>query len=526
MTSGPRSEPPAVRRADLLPRLLLGLSALVGLYFSLGFVQHAPLLWIAPVPLLLLAFELRWTAAACSTFIICYLALTNIFVAAGYTLESQNLAVYLGYGVDLENYYQPAVWYALTVTILVLATRATLEQRPDWTSLWVYPLGWVAFEYLSAQVRGGDAVSSLAGTQLYFLPLVQLVSVTGVWGVTLLLTAVPAGIAGVWHFRYQPRQAALALLVPLSLLTLVLVFGAWRLSREPSSKQIAVGIAAAADVFESVEARSDGRPETPQSGVALDEYARLVAQLAAAGAEVVLLREKCVPATSATQAEVRERIAQLARSAEVTVIIGVEQHGDPGPPRTPGRNEALVYAPGGQLLVDYAKVHMIRGLEDEFAPGADPGLVPSTDPRWGVAICKDLDFPSWQRTYSREGVGILFVPALDFGEDGWLHARSAVLRGIEGGFAVVRAGGQGLLTASDGRGRILAQTTTSPRGPVMVLVHVEPGSGSTFYAWTGDWLAWFSIAGLMVLLARAFRQYLPRWRRTGGNELVVRSPNP
>ena len=49
----------------------------------------------------------------------------------------------------------------------------------------------------------------------------------------------------------------------------------------------------------------------------------------------------------------------------------------------------------------------------------------------------------------------MLVPAYDFDRDASLHASMAVLRGVEGGFSVVRAARHGLLTVSDRYGRIV-----------------------------------------------------------------------
>jgi|HubBroStandDraft_1064217.scaffolds.fasta_scaffold256862_3 hypothetical protein len=38
---------------------------------------------------------------------------------------------------------------------------------------------------------------------------------------------------------------------------------------------------------------------------------------------------------------------------------------------------------------------------------------------------------------SRNGVVLLIVPASDFGEDGWLHGRMAILRGVKSGSRVL-----------------------------------------------------------------------------------------
>ena len=56
-----------------------------------------------------------------------------------------------------------------------------------------------------------------------------------------------------------------------------------------------------------------------------------------------------------------------------------------------------------------------------------------------LAICKDLDFPITIRGDAQKGIRLMMVPAADFESDGWIHARMSILRGVENGFAVVRA---------------------------------------------------------------------------------------
>ncbi len=62
-----------------------------------------------------------------------------------------------------------------------------------------------------------------------------------------------------------------------------------------------------------------------------------------------------------------------------------------------------------------------------------------------MAICKDMDFERTLRADARQGaIRILAVPANDFVKDDWIHARMAIMRGVENGFAVVRSAFHGI----------------------------------------------------------------------------------
>jgi hypothetical protein len=40
---------------------------------------------------------------------------------------------------------------------------------------------------------------------------------------------------------------------------------------------------------------------------------------------------------------------------------------------------------------------MLPGPETGYEIGAAPGLFPAPAAQWGVAICKNMDFPGWSR---------------------------------------------------------------------------------------------------------------------------------
>lgn len=147
---------------------------------------------------------------------------------------------------------------------------------------------------------------------------------------------------------------------------------------------------------------------------------------------------------------------------------------------------------------------MLPPLEAQFTPGAAPGLLGAD---MAMAICKDMDFPRTIRqdalAPARESIRLMVVPAGDFVADGWLHGRMAVMRGVENGFAVVRAADQGLLTASDAQGRLIARKAAGPHGMDSIVADVPLGPGPTLHTRIGDVFPWASLALTLLLGAVA-----------------------
>jgi len=115
-----------------------------------------------------------------------------------------------------------------------------------------------------------------------------------------------------------------------------------------------------------------------------------------------------------------------------------------------------------------------------------------------------LGIAKLSREYALQGANLLLVPAWDFNLDRWLHARMAVLRAVENGFALARSARNGLLTLSDNRGRVIAETATVPGRFVSITGKVNVVHEQTFYTRTGDWFAWLCVAMFVILLAFPF----------------------
>jgi len=168
------------------------------------------------------------------------------------------------------------------------------------------------------------------------------------------------------------------------------------------------------------------------------------------------------------------------------------------------------------MVAEYEKHHLVPLIESDFASGDTPRLFSGPGAQWGVAICKDLDFPGWSREYGRRGVRLLAVPALDFVRDGRMHSRMALTRGVENGFAVARAAGQGVVTLSDAYGRVLGEESSAMSPEARVVRLITAGPGATFYTRYGDWFGWADVllAGSLLVVIAFRRQPAGRERIT------------
>jgi apolipoprotein N-acyltransferase len=455
-------------------------------YFGNGLNPVWPLVWLAPLPVLWLALRQPWQTAALSAVAAIALGGLNLWSYFTTTLGSPA-------AVWVLNFVSGGVVFAAGV----LVYRRLVLKGAVWSGLFAVPAFWVAAEYLRNVATPHGSAGSLAYSQLQFLPFLQLASVTGPWGMTFVLLLVPAAVAVSLHVRHScVRRSLYVATAGLGTLAAVLAYGTVRLWTSPTQPQSAkVGLIA-----------SDGKPEAPvaEPGEPAERlfraYAAAAEKLAAGGAEAILLPEKVGVTIEGRSEGMDVPLQALSARTGATIVAGVV-HVD-GPVKY---NEARIYVPNETDVQRYDKQHMLPPFESNLRPGTSLVMLSRAQQRWGIAICKDMDFAFPARQYGQDGAGLMLVPAWDFVVDAGWHGHMAVMRGVENGFSVARAARTGFLTVSDDRGRILAEVSSSSAPFATLLADVPANHSWTVYQWLGDWFAWAAMVLLCWTSIRAIR---------------------
>jgi apolipoprotein N-acyltransferase len=335
---------------------------------------------------------------------------------------------------------------------------------------------------------------NISYSQMNFLPILQIASITGIWGISFCVLLFASTVAAL----LSPGAAATK--IPLAagtflFLAVVLGFGSWRLASTPKNSPSIKAALIASDAPENIQA------DSPSGAASIfQRYADYMKPLAQQGVQLFVLPEHSGPITNGSQADADAFWGQLAKQTGAFIAIGIDRI-------TPNVswNQVRLYAPNGQFVGSYNKHHLLPHWEDQFAPDVKRTVLSMPSGKWGMEICKDMDFPRLSTQYSQDGIGLLIVPAWDFVDDGWLHGRMAILRGVESGFSIARSAKLGILTATDDRGRILAQRNTI--GPVFasVIVNIPVHHDATIYSRFGNWFAWLCIAVLLLAITSAIR---------------------
>ena len=467
-----------MRSHKLLYIVAAGLVSAVFAYLGTGLHPIWWALWLAPIPVLAIAPRLRGSAAFLLGAIAWLIGETNQWNYVRHEIE-------LPLQITVLYFTVPAVVFGLGV----LFVRSFIRRGSLFLASLSFPVYWVAYEYLTATASPHSTWGNLAYTQMNCLPVIQIAALTGIWGISFIVFlfagavgALLSGAGGPW------RRRVLAVAVGFVVCAL-LVFGKWRLQSNPSAQSVAVTLIVR-DVPMSVYLGSE-----EQALELLREYTDELRRVTPAGTQAVVLPEKIGRISESALPEVDALFSSAASATRAAIVLGLVR-------RTPSGafNSSRLYSANGKLEANYDKHHLVPGVEPEKS-GDKRVILDEPSGRWGLQICKDMDFPKLSREYAAEGANLLLVPAWDFNLDRWLHARMAALRAVENGFALARSARNGLLTLSDNRGRILAEAATAPGRFVSITGKVNVSREESFYTRTGDWFAWLCVAVFVSLLA-------------------------
>ncbi|MGA3162411.1 MAG: nitrilase-related carbon-nitrogen hydrolase [Terracidiphilus sp.] len=469
----------SLRYKHLALQIVAAVAAGILLRFVVGLQPVWWLVWIAPVPLLLMAIrfnprDARWTVT-----------LAAVIGASG-NFHYYRLVMPLRF-VIVAIAMQSLLW-----GFLILATRRVVVRYQAWWTVFVYPVLWVAMDTLMAALLPDGNWGSLAYSQGDILPILQVTSLFGAAGLLFMIALVPSALALAIAYGHALRHGWIAYAITALLLGSSIMYGFLRLQSPVNGVETTFGIV-------SIDDPIGLKASASYAANILGEYDRHVAELAAQGAQVIVLPEKIAFLTPARAAEWQQHFSAVARQNHVwlEVSVGIDDGKNP-------TNWAWLFTPEGALATSYQKHHMAPPeRRDKYISGTEYSVHTIDGYAYGLAICKDMHFAALGRAYGQRHAAVMLVPAWDFDYlDGWMEARTTVVRGIENGYSIIRASREGLLTASDAYGRILAERPSSDMpGSTLLVKMVVTNPVPALYTRIGNLLGWLCVAGAVVLLS-------------------------
>ena len=439
---------------------------------------------------------------------------------------------------DMRGYPAHGVWLLLGLTVfpLVRAVRFTLPYVTDrlvsprlgtWPRMLVFPAAFVASDWLMGLIHLTGTFGSPAYSQYGVLPLMQLVSVTGMYGLTFLVMWFASAVNAAWEHGFRWRAARVPLGVFASVLAVVFAFGYARLSLSaPTSPTVkAAAITISPPVFNQANNGLDlmtfNRATSAQRAAWRPRFKATVDQMLARtatafrqGAKLAVWQEQSALVLPQDRQSAISRAEVLARShgAYLEIWLGVLTQ---SPSLPYFLNQAVLISPAGHVVWTYEKTYPVLGVDSAITP-TGRGVLPVADTPYGrltTVICNDVTYPGLLRQAGRNGADILLVPTHEpypFEESA--NAAQVVYRAIENGTSLIRPSGGDISLMTDYQGRVIASQNYSASNDGILLANVPTRGVWTLYSRIGDAFAYLCTIGLLlgIHLARVAKRNAKR----------------
>jgi apolipoprotein N-acyltransferase len=412
----------------------------------------------------------------------------------------------------------PGIGYFIFVVILCvfnssffLIDRLLAPRLKGFVSTLVFPLAMVTMQYIMTIVSPYGSFGSLAYTQYGNLPLLQVLSVTGLSGITFLLAWFASVVNWAWEQHFEWKKVWRGVVTYADILAVILIAGGASLISPPASDTVRMAAIPATEIFEMSQDTQDSA-ERFQSGnitetelesirtefnANIDDLLERSEREASAGAKIIFWSEGAGYVLEQDETTLIERGGMLANQEGVylgmalaTMISGQRLV----------ENKIVLIEPSGEVAWEYIKARPVPG---EPSVRGD-GEILTLDTPYGkiaAAICFDMDFPNLIRQAGKAGVDVMFNPANDWEEVAPLRMRMATFRAIENGFSLVRPTSHGLSVAADYQARVLGLTNYFTSEDPVMIAYIPTEGVTTIYSRIGDLFAWLCMAGLVTVIA-------------------------
>jgi apolipoprotein N-acyltransferase len=494
-------------------RLALAVASGAALAFAFPNFNLPLLAWISVAGLMLSAFGASVPFAALCGFLY---GMTFYFISTPwiYTVLRQwgPLPVWQAAGVMLIMAGASSVFKLLFAAGISLWGRSGVAKVAC-----VAPFLWVSTEYLFDRFPNiGFPWNLLGYAAAHSLALVQITTITGIYGLSLLVAAFNALVFwAILQPSARRRRAALCVAAAAAVLALVAWLGARFV---PTAQPERIAHLVQPDFPQSMEYPYDWMTIHRAD---LDDLEQLSVSAARLEPGPIIWPETPAP-FSMQEAPFAIRAARIAHESSTDFILGAVDW-----KRTPTGeepyNSAIQLDPTGREIFVYDKIHLVPFGEfvpwrnilrfaghitadlGEFQRGKVRSVGTLPGGRYSVFICYEAIFAGEVRQFTANGAELL----INISNDGWFgrsaapvsHLEAARVRAVESRRWLLRDTNNGFTASIDPYGRIVARLAPDIRGELDAPYAFR--SDLTFYVRHGDWLPWLALIVTLLSLAIA-----------------------
>jgi len=359
-----------------------------------------------------------------------------------------------------------------------------------WSAL-IFPATMVVSEWIQYTFTPFGSWGVAAYTQANSISLLQSLSLFGLAGLSFIIYWMNASIAK----ALVNRKGNLSLIIPLTIIAIMLVFGSIRYDLSKSKGKECITMAA---VGTDSEISGLPLPSKESNEEFIHAIFKRTITAAESGAELVVWNEAAFFLKADYEKQWLDSISGLAKDNRVSIVAGYVVPISESPFRY--ENKFQFFNPDGSIEFEYFKHQPVAG--EPAVKGTGPQRTKEVaGANIGGAICYDYDFPYLAKGNKDAGADIVALPSSDWRGIDPLHSKMAAFRAIEQGHSILRSTRFGLSAAITPYGEMTSKMSSFDHNNKIMMAHLPAKSIRTVYSIVGDILVYLCIAYLLIMIA-------------------------
>lgn len=400
----------------------------------------------------------------------------------------------------------------LPMGLLFFADKLLYTENKGFATMLIFPLLFTSFDFLLNLFNPFGTLGIVGYSQLDFLAFSQMASITGMWGLTFMITWFGSVVYWVKENYTLTQKIKSGIAIYLSVLISILFYGSLRLTMPFSNSTVKIaGIhchdkRTEGDKMNEYLEKKDTVNFKKVSDTILDRLMRETTKQAMAGARIIVWSEISSKILKRDEESLITILKNFARQQNIYLLTTPYTINSAAGSKP--ENKVLLFSPKGELDL----VHYKYG--GNFMEGTVQGdkIIKAVNTGYGrlsAIICWDGDFPSIVSQVGELRTDILFVPASDWEQIDPAHSIVTIFRGIENGCSVVRQTRNGLSIMTDPRGKVISQMDHFKNTSWVTVGQIPNKSWFTLYQVTGDLFGWLSLLGILYFVLRYLKKKKP-----------------
>ena len=335
-----------------------------------------------------------------------------------------------------------------------------------------------------------SVMTSLSVSQFWNLGLMQVASVTGVVGVSFIVTLFASVINYIWEkgIRKETVMNAVGYGIAVVVITGIGMITVEKITTADQTVRVATGVENFNLLLEdkSILARYNGSDEEKIFQAFVDIIKERAGQAVQNGANLLVFPEDAFACSESSSEKFIEQAKSIARENKINILLPLLRLPEEGKKK----NTLNFINSKGELLNTYLKNHLVPVVEEpetERGDGKTP-VIEVDGVKYTYLIC--ADYTSNKYAYNGREADIFLNPSYDWKAFQYFTSYGVQARAIECGFSVLRNPVNGNIILYDVFGRPLHMQNVMGVHTGMIYLDIPRQGRQTIYGATGNWFPW------------------------------------